>query len=599
MHKLSVFKTVFLALLLLSLATAGVTAAPPAQGGVETQAAVSTAFTYQGNLADGSNPANGSYDFEFTLFDAASGGSPAGLTQTKLNQTVTAGLFSVQLDFGNQFDGTALWLQINVRTAGDIINGYSPLSPRQPLTATPYAVTALNALNVPTHDHWGETWTGSGTGLTLSGGSTGLNATGTGIGMYGQTAGTGTNYAVRGDSSSTSGTGVYGWATATTGTTYGVYVTSASSSGNGVVGSAYATTGTTHGVYGVSASSGSEATGVFGEASATTGATRGVYAINRSTQGIGVYGLNTATTGATYGVYGQSNSPAGYGVYGSNTTTGGYAGYFNNTVRIAAGTHTFNLNSWGYLIDGPTPAGRDTGSATRPYSLIADGDIVAREVDAWGVYVSSDARIKDIQGRSDGAADLATLSQIEITDYTFKDAIANGSDPLKKVIGQQVEAVYPQAVKHVTDVVPDIYQKAAVIDGWVELATDLQAGERVRLIGEETEGIYEVLEVTPDAFRTDFVADGEAVFVFGREAQDFRKVDYEAISMLNVSATQEINRLVEQQAVEIEVLNTRLAALEQAANSVNTRSNSPLTPWLLLGGLGAAGLVFVQKRRAG
>ena len=35
--------------------------------------AQTTAFTYQGKLADGANPANGNYDFEFRLAD----GSPS------------------------------------------------------------------------------------------------------------------------------------------------------------------------------------------------------------------------------------------------------------------------------------------------------------------------------------------------------------------------------------------------------------------------------------------------------------------------------------------------------------------------------------------
>lgn len=112
-----------------------------------------------------------------------------------------------------------------------------------------------------------------------------------------------------------------------------------------------------------------------------------------------------------------------------------------------------------------------------------------------------------------------------------------------------------------------------------------------------------MLAVTRDRFRTDFVADGEAVFVYGREVDDFRSVDYEAIAMLNVSATQELNRLVEQQAAEIEALTTRLTALEQAANSVNTtsqaESSAPLTLWLLFGGLGVVGLAVVQQRRTG
>jgi len=63
-----------------------------------------------------------------------------------LNQTgvlVTGGLFTVQLDFGDVFDGTALWLKIAVQCAGD--PSYTDLSPRQPLTAAPYALYALHA----------------------------------------------------------------------------------------------------------------------------------------------------------------------------------------------------------------------------------------------------------------------------------------------------------------------------------------------------------------------------------------------------------------------------------------------------------------------
>jgi hypothetical protein len=49
--------------------------------------AQSTAFTYQGRLQDGGAPANGSYDFQFTLWDALSGGTqqpqPSPVTVTK------------------------------------------------------------------------------------------------------------------------------------------------------------------------------------------------------------------------------------------------------------------------------------------------------------------------------------------------------------------------------------------------------------------------------------------------------------------------------------------------------------------------------------
>jgi hypothetical protein len=68
-------------------------------------------------------------------------------------------------------------------------------------------------------------------------------------------------------------------------------------------------------------------------------------------------------------------------------------------------------------------------------------------VSLTGTIVASDARLKNVIGRSDSAKDLETLRKLEITDYTMKDVVRNGNKPVKKVIAQQVEQVYPAAVK--------------------------------------------------------------------------------------------------------------------------------------------------------
>jgi hypothetical protein len=149
---------------------------------------------------------------------------------------------------------------------------------------------------------------------------------------------------------------------------------------------------------------------------------------------------------------------------------------------------------------------------------------------------------------------------IEVTDYHFKDKLANGNTPQKKAVAQQLEKVYPQAVNTTKGMVPDIYQKAEIKDGWVALATDLKVGERVRLISDKEEGIHEVLEVKADRFLTQFKPAGDQVFVYGREVNDFRSVDYDAISMLNVSATQQLK--LEKDA-EIQALRDENAALRR------------------------------------
>ena len=104
------------------------------------QSLTGSAFTYQGRLTSGGAPVNGQCDFQFSLFDAASAGTQIGSTQPATNVSVMNGLFTVAIDFGGgAFNGAARWLEIGVRCpAGS--GSYTTLSPRQTLTAAPYAL---------------------------------------------------------------------------------------------------------------------------------------------------------------------------------------------------------------------------------------------------------------------------------------------------------------------------------------------------------------------------------------------------------------------------------------------------------------------------
>lgn len=106
-----------------------------------------TAFMYQGRLSDNGQPANGTYDLTFALYDSTNqpGNMVAGIV-TNLGTTVVTGLFNASLDFGNSFDGTARWVEIGVRTNGAA--NFVTLSPRQPLTPVPYAIFAGGTTNL-------------------------------------------------------------------------------------------------------------------------------------------------------------------------------------------------------------------------------------------------------------------------------------------------------------------------------------------------------------------------------------------------------------------------------------------------------------------
>lgn len=107
--------------------------------------AQSTAFSFQGRLNDGSNPANGAYDMGFRLYDAPIGGTSIS-PSLFLTATLVNGVFSVDLDFGlapfNNPKGA--FIEILIRPNGSS-NDFTILGPRQRLTTVPFAVRSTSA----------------------------------------------------------------------------------------------------------------------------------------------------------------------------------------------------------------------------------------------------------------------------------------------------------------------------------------------------------------------------------------------------------------------------------------------------------------------
>ncbi|HUR99437.1 MAG TPA: hypothetical protein VMZ26_15335 [Pyrinomonadaceae bacterium] len=103
-----------------------------------------TAFNYQGRLTDGGNPANGSFQMQFKLFDSLAGGLQIGSTLTDVAVTASNGTFSARLDFGAAaLTGANRFLEIAVRhNSGE---SYITLSPREQIGSSPYSVRTLSA----------------------------------------------------------------------------------------------------------------------------------------------------------------------------------------------------------------------------------------------------------------------------------------------------------------------------------------------------------------------------------------------------------------------------------------------------------------------
>jgi len=139
-HKREIFS--IFTLMILLIASGSASAQDP---GSTAQTPVGTAFTYQGRLSQGGTPANGIFDFEFCLFDTLNGGNQVGVPIPFNDLSLTDGYFTIQLNFGESiFNGQARYLEVSVRL-GTNTGGFTILSPRQELTATPNALYSLSA----------------------------------------------------------------------------------------------------------------------------------------------------------------------------------------------------------------------------------------------------------------------------------------------------------------------------------------------------------------------------------------------------------------------------------------------------------------------
>lgn len=439
--KVIVYGTVFLAVVLASTSIALV---PPW-------------ISFQARLSDnGGQPVtDGDYAIRFTIYDAPADGN-ALWTENHPSVTVYKGIFTVLLGsitpFGDISSDQVLYL-------GIAVEGDDEMIPRQPLSSAPFAFEAasvsvgaihasmLAGLSVTTEkiapgaittekvatgsitadlivggtgsnldadrldgldssafmpagtDYWvnvtGDSMTGplgitvaNGNGLTsVTSEGTGVSGESTstlGLGVYGYaSATTGSNMGVIGVSDSTAGCGVLGQATAGSGNTWGIRGDNNSTSGSGVTGWASAASGTTYGVVGQSASS--DGTGVYGYAPKY-----GIYGHNDSTSGTAVYGNAVAVNGTTYGVRGKSVSADGYGVYGYaeiGIAVKGEHGTGNYGVLGSSSGGVFGQSSSGNGIHGVSDSGNGVyGYATGSNGIAVKGD---HETGNYGVLGDS------------------------------------------------------------------------------------------------------------------------------------------------------------------------------------------------------------------
>lgn len=261
----------------------------------------------------------------------------------------------------------------------------------------------------------------------------------------------------------------------------------------------------------------------------------------------------------------------GDGHVGINTNTPLYS------LEIEGNTSLGTANgAAGEVIYGSSKPILDNVSSEPSVALYVGGNVLANIY-----YLISDKRVKNIIGETNTQNDLETLTKIKITDYTMKDTMTYGNKSFKKVIAQQLEEVYPQVVNKQANFIPNTYlqtDKITKIDsGYVlhfnEAHNISKSAKLLKVYSKKENAKLPILSVLSDY---DVIVKAEnlsgPLFVYGEQVNDFRTVDYDGLTTLNISATQELSKIIKQQQSTIDEQNEKIknfdTKLEELINEI-------------------------------
>lgn len=216
-------------------------------------------------------------------------------------------------------------------------------------------------------------------------------------------------------------------------------------------------------------------------------------------------------------------------------------------LEISGQGNTYPSRDRRYFNSGSDSFGKGA-SSSGGVVLVANGSVIST---AWFLAVS-DIRVKNIKTISDSKSDLETLMKVEVTDFKYVDKEEFGNRIFKKVIAQQIHEIYPRAINKSKGTIPSVFELAENVTTTLKHTIirtkklhNFKTGDKVKLIEEGNGLLIEPITVVDEhTFSINKIIDTK-IFVYGKEVDDLLSVDYDALSILNISATQELAKKVE------------------------------------------------------
>ena len=173
------------------------------------------------------------------------------------------------------------------------------------------------------------------------------------------------------------------------------------------------------------------------------------------------------------------------------------------------------------------------------------------------LHYSSDIRIKTaINDIIDDTA-LRKILAIEPKTYKYIDTIKRGNNVVYGFIAQQIREIIPEAVSLEKEVIPNIFKTCECNNDEITLSNDiissnLNINDKIDVIDMENQRKqYTITDILDNKIKLNENLISSNCFIYGKEVNDFHTINKDYIFTLNVCATQELYKLIQEQKNQI------------------------------------------------
>lgn len=237
---------------------------------------------------------------------------------------------------------------------------------------------------------------------------------------------------------------------------------------------------------------------------------------------------------------------------------------------VASSYYNSGSVTYGYL-NGAGAIGSGTASGIY-YSINASTRIRCTEINAF-----SDARIKKNVVTTSALDDLKKIRQLRVVHYNYIDTVTKGNKQKYGLLAQEVEQIMPDVVHKTLDFIPSVYEKAVsahfdeghdALTVTTQKAHGFKKGDLVRVIAGGDQQSEKTIEkpVSQIVSEHTFILKEwrepvEALFVYGKQVNDFYVLDYDQVFSASLGALQALSKKAESQKKYIEQQGKTLESL--------------------------------------